>query len=268
MIEYLFHNGCTHAFTVGFDDGQYDERLIAILNRYGIRGTFFLNSSLMQGNGACDSARIREVYSGHEVACHGVGHRVLNYLPITEIYEEVYRDRAYLEARTAAPAVGLSYPCNGYSDAVIAAVRSMGIRYARTTESTGDYKLPADFMRWNPTCHYKNAQQYVDGFLRSIDGWLGYPRLLYIWGHAHELQARDDWSMWEELCRRVGNNPAVWYTDNYSLYRYVTALRSLIVSADRKTVYNPSGIPVWISSYGKKYPVPSNGFVRLEENDE
>lgn len=264
MIEYLFKNGCTHALTLSFDDGYYDEKLIKILNRYDIKGTFCLNSLNLQGINDCGIERIGEVYSGHEVASHGAAHRVLNYLPVTEIYEEIYCDRKRLEQQVDYPVVGHSYACNGYSGEVIAALRTMGILYARTTENTGAYKLPDDFMLWKPTCHYKNALKYADGFLNSISGWLGYPRLFFVWGHAHELEKNGDWKMWEEFCEKVGKNSAVWYADNYSIFRYVTALRSLVVTADRTAVFNPSGIPVWVSCGDKKYMIPPNGSVRVE----
>ena len=265
MIEYLFQDGCTHALTLSFDDGQFDEKLINILNRYSIKGTFCLNSSNMLNAGDDSYERIPEIYSGHEIACHGATHRTLNYLPPTELYNEIYLDRMQLEKKTEYPVVGLSYACNGYSTSIISSLSSMGVLYARTTESTGDFKLPNDFMHWNPTCHYKNVLKFTNVFLNSINGWLGYPRLFYIWGHAHELEKNNDWDMWEDFCSSVGNNTSVWYATNYEIYRYVKALHALIISADRKKIYNPSGIEVWITHNGRKYKISANQTICLEK---
>ena len=45
-------NGKLKAFTLSFDDGvTQDERMINLLNKYGLRGTFNLNSALLGANG-------------------------------------------------------------------------------------------------------------------------------------------------------------------------------------------------------------------------
>ena len=43
--EIIFPNGKSKAFTMSYDDGTiHDRRLVEIMNRYGIRGTFNLNA--------------------------------------------------------------------------------------------------------------------------------------------------------------------------------------------------------------------------------
>lgn len=171
------------------------------------------------------------------------------------MYEELFEDRKNLEKQTGYPVTGLSYACNGYNDEIIAAAKSMGIVYSRTTESTGDYRLPNDFMKWHPTCKYMDCIEKGKQFLESMDGWFGFPKLFYVWGHAHELESHGHWEMIEEFCRMMGGNDRIWYATNIEIYNYITAQRNLVISADSSIVYNPSAITVWFSKDGKDYSV-------------
>ena len=102
-------NGMKKAVTFSFDDGvTQDVRLIEILNRYGLKGTFNINSELLglpgqlNRNGKivshnkispCD---LRYVYEGHEVAAHTLTHPNLTGLDETEIIRQVEEDRVRL----------------------------------------------------------------------------------------------------------------------------------------------------------------------------
>ena len=49
MITRLYPNGKRKAFVLTYDDGVLqDVRLVLLLNRYGLKGTFNLNSLLME----------------------------------------------------------------------------------------------------------------------------------------------------------------------------------------------------------------------------
>ena len=49
MIKKLYPNGKSKAFNVSYDDGVLqDVRFVNLLNQYGIKGTFNLNSGLME----------------------------------------------------------------------------------------------------------------------------------------------------------------------------------------------------------------------------
>lgn len=246
MIEFdIFGEGKRYALTMSFDDGQYDDRLVDMFNRYGIKGTFHLNTKTMKDRGLYD--RIAEVYQGHEVSCHGVTHRSLDYIPRTGFVNEIFEDRRELEAACGYPVVGMSYANGVYSKPTIEALRALGIVYSRTTRDTGGFRLPEDFMEWHPTCHFKQGLEKGQQFIKSMTGYFGYPKLLYMWGHAHELENRGEWDKMEEICALLGNNDKIWYATNIEIYRYVTAQRNLVISADETMVYNPSAIPVWFS---------------------
>jgi len=99
---YCCYPGGKHkALTMSYDDGKVqDRRLIEIFNRYGIRGTFHLNSGLFDRDERIDPAEIPTLYAGHEVACHTVTHPTIARCPLPEVAREVLDDRAALEKYT------------------------------------------------------------------------------------------------------------------------------------------------------------------------
>jgi len=55
MITYItYPGGRFKALTMSYDDGRpQDRRLVELFNKYGIRGTFHLNSGLMEWRRLC-----------------------------------------------------------------------------------------------------------------------------------------------------------------------------------------------------------------------
>ena len=268
MIRYdVFAGGKRFALTLSFDDGRFDDRLIEMMNRYGIKGTFHLNSNNMKILGLYES--IGEVYRGHEISCHGSTHCTLQYMPTQGLIAEIFEDRRALEAQAGYPVTGLSYACGGYTQELKALLRGMGIEYSRTTQNgrTG-FQIPEDFLEWHPTCHYKDGIRKGEEFLAIIDrwkrtGWLGFPSLLYVWGHAHELENNGHWEMMEEFCKLMSGKEEIWYATNIEICRYIKAQRSLIISADEQIVYNPTAIDVWFSKDETVYCVKGGETLKI-----
>ena len=71
---YCCYPGGKHkALTMSYDDGKIpDRRLVEIFNRYGIRGTFHLNSGVLLTENRIHPEEIPGLYRGHEIACHTV----------------------------------------------------------------------------------------------------------------------------------------------------------------------------------------------------
>ena len=88
-------------FTMSFDDGTIqDRRFVKILNNYGLKCTFNLNSGLFgkkhdivhEGIKVChdeiDPCEVHELYAGHEIAAHTVTHpNLLNCSPEEVIHQ-------------------------------------------------------------------------------------------------------------------------------------------------------------------------------------
>ena len=85
-----FPQGRTKAFTLSYDDGvEADKKLVAILDKYGLKGTFNLNSLLWDCEnwpGRMDRQTTYETFKGgvHEVALHGARHIFLDKVPLPE----------------------------------------------------------------------------------------------------------------------------------------------------------------------------------------
>ena len=51
-IQYLYPNGGCRAVTFSYDDGrEYDRRLVGIFNKYKLKGTFHLNTGMLDKPG-------------------------------------------------------------------------------------------------------------------------------------------------------------------------------------------------------------------------
>ena len=57
-------------------------------------------------------------------------------------------------------------------------------------------------MKWHPTCHHNGAAKLVDRFIGDLEiPWR--TDLFYIWGHSFEFRTEEDWTMMEEVCKKI-----------------------------------------------------------------
>ena len=223
-------NGKMKAFTMSYDDGVFqDIRLIEILNRYGLKATFNLNSGLfgqqriLQVRGVpvnhnrLKAEDIRGVYAGHEVAAHTVTHAMLPECSQEEIVREVEADRLALSELTGYEVVGMAYANGGENnnDTVAQVIRERtNIQYARTITCTGNFAIQKNLLRYNPTVfHLRMDEMFALGeqFLAMEPET---PQLFYAWGHSYELDAENTWNRFEEFCRMMSGHPDVFYGTN------------------------------------------------------
>lgn len=270
----LYPNGKAKALTFSYDDGEKkDIRLVQLFNKYGLKGTFNLNSGLMtvepdESSSKVALSQIPEVYKGHEVAVHTVNHPFLERMTTTEIVDEILEDRRTLEKYTGYVVRGMAYPFGTYNDDVIRVAKDLGIAYSRGVHSHYGFGLTDKWLEMPATCHqaydkiFDLADKFVNGKVtadwRSAAGWL-----FYIWGHSFEYRTEEDWERMEKLCAYLSNRDDVWYATNIEIYDYVVAYRSLCYSADMQSVYNPSGIDVWLMHRGEVRKIPARTEVKF-----
>ena len=255
-IYTCFPEGKHKDLTMSYDDGKAaDRRLVEIFNKNGIKGTFHLNSGIMEE----DPERIplnevKELYKGHEVSCHTYTHPTISRSPLSEVVKQVMLDREILEEACGYPIRGMSYPNGSYSEDIKKLLPACGIEYSRVVGNTDDFAMPQDFLEWKSTCHHghnlmDNAKRFAELFKTQ------YLYMMYVWGHSYEFDRDDSWGLIEEFCEYIGGRDDIWYATNIEIVDYMNAAKNLRFSAKGDKVYNPSAITVCISVNGKIYNI-------------
>ena len=264
MIVYFncFPGGVRKALTLSYDDGRdHDRRFVEKLNECGLKGTFHLNSGFFGRDGYIQADEVASLYAGHEVSAHTVDHPFLEQSPPDQVASTILADRKALEALVGYPVRGMSYPFGTYSDRVVAMLPALGIEYARTTASHGEFRMPEAPLRWHPTCHHKTAMEFVDAFLEPSK--YNKPKLFYVWGHSYEFENDGNWDLIDRFAERVGGRDDVWYATNAQVVAYAKALEGLRFSSDCTIIHNPSAISVWVGVGDEPLEIPAGQIVRL-----
>ena len=155
-IYICFPGGKHKALTMSYDDGREEDRkLVEMFNRYGIKGTFHLNSGL-RTPGRIPQEEYRELYKGHEISCHTVTHPTIARCPIEQVALQVLEDRRALEKIAGYPVRGMSYPNGSYNEEIVKLLPGLGIEYSRIVGDTDDFAMPENFLTWKATCHHNH----------------------------------------------------------------------------------------------------------------
>lgn len=265
----LWPGGKRKAFTLSYDDGvTQDVRLIEMLNRYKIKGTFNLNSGLLGQSGTINIGKrpathnkvaaqeVKTIYSGHEIASHGKYHTTICGTDPARCINEILTCRKELEALAQLPLTGFAYAFGACDHMVLDALKCCGITYARTIQGTHAFDIPENFLIWNPTCHHddKALPELTEKFLNDTS-LFPMLKLFYVWGHSYEFGQNDNWDQMERFLDRMSGHHDVWYASNGEIESYVSAYRQLIFSVDGRFVRNPTCRAVWVGAIGSQLVV-------------
>ena len=276
-VKMRFPGGRDRALTFSYDDGVIqDMRLVDLLNKHGMKGTFNVNSGQYKSendesrNRRMTERQVTELFGGgpHEVACHAYTHPSLAEMPASFATYEMIRDREKLEAQFGTIVRGMAYPNGSVSDEVVALLKSCGIVYARTVVSTEKFDLPGDWLRLPATCHHNNprlmelAKKFVEMPVKHG------PKMFYLWGHTYEFDDRDNWSVIEEFIEfMAGREDQIWYATNIEIYEYIHDYEQMIRSVDGMTLYNPTARTLYFVCNKKTYALSAGETIRIKQGD-
>jgi peptidoglycan/xylan/chitin deacetylase (PgdA/CDA1 family) len=269
-------DGKSKVLTLSYDDGVVqDIRLMEILDKYGIKATFNINTGMYlpedtvreRFHGRMKLSEAQKLYtnSGHEVAVHCLTHPFLQKLKSDELLTEILEDRKNIEQQYGTLARGMAYPYGTYNQKVMDAAAACGICYSRTAKTTGNVRFPENWLEWDSTCHHDDpnfmalAKRFVEEPIHyESDAWL-----FYVYGHSYEFDLKNNWNVIEEFAQYVGGREDIWYATNIEIYDYVRAYERLQVSVERNIVHNPSNIDVWFSHKKTIYCVKAGQTLHL-----
>lgn len=225
-------SGKLKAVTFSYDDGvTQDIRLIELLNKYGLKSTFNLNSELLGKKGILvrrDGVRIahykihpddvRGIYEGHEIAVHTLTHPNLTEQDDAEVIRQVETDRLNLSELAGYEVIGMAYPCGGVNndDRVAEIIRNnTGVKYSRTITSSDNFELQENLMRFNPTVYHMQLDRMLELGKEFAELKTDTPKIFYVWGHSYEMDlASDYWMKLESLFEIISNNDDIFYGTN------------------------------------------------------
>ncbi len=219
-------------FTVSYDDGtEQDRRVIELMEKYGIKGTFNISSGIFgrrtyikhagnKGKTAYDIDKNHpELYVNHfilskkealglysrpniEVASHGTHHLVQTHLSPEEAEEEITNDFKNLSKLFGYKIVGHAFPKDTYNDNVISALRKNGAYYARRVshyEKPDSFSFNKNSLFIKPTCSQLDpfSEELLQKFIDTPAG--KEDMVFYMWGHSYELDYKTELGCYEHL---------------------------------------------------------------------
>lgn len=241
-------------FTISYDDGlEQDRKIIYLMEKYGIKGTFNISSGKFGQKGyikkigdlgykdtfeidgnprdyrnhfILDKDQALKLYSSPnvEVASHGTHHLHQEKLTEEEVEVEITQDIKDLSEMFGYQVVGHAFPFGSYNDLVLEALKDNGIRYARTAAM---FRKPKDFsfdrnqLLLNATCWHMDpfVETLLEQFIATPVG--KEDMVFYMWGHGYELDygsKRGNYEHLEHLFQMVAKAGDVHCVTNRELY--------------------------------------------------
>lgn len=261
------------ALTLSYDDGvRQDKKLIKIMQKHGLKGTFNLNTDIFgeetyqEEKGRMSMREAIELYtdSGMEIAVHGCKHLSLNKVRPELAVADVLNNRIALEKIFSRNVMGMAYANGAYDDAVVEILKTCGIKYARTITSTGHFEMPTDWLRLPATCHHNDkalmdlAKVFVE-YKGTNHFWANTVKMFYLWGHSYEFDTNNNWDVIEKFAEYIGGHDDIWYATNGEIYDYVKASEQLEFSADGNYVYNPTNTTIYLINFANENKIVKPG---------
>ncbi len=196
-------------FLISFDDGCiWDARLAALLSKYGMKGTFNLNSGLQNFVWELDGfpvyrqklSETADCYQGHEVASHTQHHPWLDSLPIPVLEQEVYEDCRVIREIFGLDQIGFAVPFTACGEREIEVIKKCA-RYIRLSEETDSFALPSDayHIPVHAMFNQEDIRERIEAFAKNTLK----DSVFVMAGHSYELEAYDQWDYMEELLKYI-----------------------------------------------------------------
>ena len=258
MITKLYPNGKAKAFNVTYDDGALqDIRFVDLLNKYNLKGTFNLNSGLMENEfewvheSGCVVKRLSKdkvisLYHGHEIASHTLTHPYMDNLSESEILYELETDKENLEKLFGKEIKGFAVPFDYYSELIEKCVKQCGFSYARISEESHSFTPQKDYYKWKATVFHTDdlLDEVVKQFIVTGEELA----LLQIVGHSYDLDVEKLWDRIESVLANVASQNDILPMTTIEIIEYLQAMDQTEITDSH--IKNNSDRTLWFSVDG------------------
>ena len=200
---------------ISIDDGTiYDEKVIDILNRHHVKGTFNLNSGLDDFVWYNEGRPVRRrcltesvnLYKGHEVASHSLTHPHLTECSNDYIGYEVGVDMENLSRIFKTPICSFAFPFEDSDERCIERIKAIGgITAIRLSEIDTSFRFPID------PFHIKITSLDVIDALERFPRFLAeeHAQLFVFVSHGYDFEFNETYDKLEEFVRLIEQSPEV-----------------------------------------------------------
>lgn len=234
VIRRCYPGGARKAFHVTYDDGvTQDVRFVELLNRYGLKGTFNLNSQLMEEQfewvhecgmviKRLSPEEARNTYGNHEIASHTLTHPYMRGKTDAQLMWELGEDKRRLEQLFRREVAGFAVPFHYYSQKIAAVAKQCGFVYSRCSEESRGYSPYQNPFCWKSGIFHLSPELdgYVDGFFETGQELA----LCQIIGHSYDLDVAGLWGKMETIFHRVSAEPDIVPMTHEEIVRYLNAM--------------------------------------------
>ena len=259
MVKKLYPGGKTKALNFSYDDGvTQDRRFVALLNRYGLKGTFNLNSKLLLdgltwehpcGKTICrlPKEEIVSLYEGHEVASHTATHPMMESMSEEAILEEMVSDKTKLEEIFGREVAGFALPFSYHDEKIYRCSIAAGFAYARISEESMGFTVPMNYHRWIGTLFHirPELESCVERFLQTDQELALFQPI----GHSYDLDVEEMWDRMEAVMARLSSHKDIWPATNIEIVRYLRAMAKADIMENQ--IVNNSDVDLWFQIDGK-----------------
>lgn len=229
--------------TTSWDDGQItDLRLIELLNKYKMAGTFYLPIKFREKTTPYKKITKEVSNKSIEIGGHTLNHIPLPYLSEKTATKELIESKKILENACRKKIVSFSYPNGDFNKESSKIIKKTGYLLARTTTSfyadlgKNRYFMPVSFQFYphNIFTHLRHGfkEKNFYGILRWLVRFKGQTNLsnlaelffeeienkggvFHIWGHSWEIDKYSLWSELEDVFKLISNKKGIKYLTNY-----------------------------------------------------
>jgi len=220
-------------FTTSWDDGySKDLKLANLLDKYGIKGTFYIPIRSINKWLSVDD--LRTIAENHEIGAHTISHCILTETTMANARHEIIESKRQLERILNVKIDCFCYPNSKYNENIKTLVKNSGYLCARTIQRFC-FTLPNDLFQMGTTLQVLNFKRDFLSILkitksplssvRGVLDWEYLAKLLFdytlnkgevyhLWGHSWEIEKRGYWDKLENFLSYVAHRKNVEYLTN------------------------------------------------------
>ena len=242
MVRKLFPYGKKKAFNVTYDDGVLqDVHFVELLNKYGLKGTFNLNSALMENEFEWTHEKglvvkrlhtdvVKDLYEGHEVASHTLNHPYMHDLDKESVMWELSQDKRNLEAIFDKEIKGFAVPFDYYSGLIEGCVKECGFAYGRISEMSHSFHPQNDYYNWKATVFHceEGLEELTQKFVETDEELA----VFQIVGHSYDLDAEDMWDRIENVFRIISEQDDILPMTMIEIVEYLKAMEQVEITGE------------------------------------